>query len=71
VNVVPTSHDFDEILPLYKRLKGKHRKLIIQRLHDQIEIKNESDKLTFFLCVVGMIDQKNETKIDYNGLIID
>jgi hypothetical protein len=38
VNAVPTSHDIDEILPLYKSLKGKHEKLILYGLKDQIEI---------------------------------
>jgi hypothetical protein len=41
VNAVPTSHDFDEILPLYKSLKGKHEKLIIHSLNDQIEVRDE------------------------------
>jgi hypothetical protein len=41
VNAVPTSHDIDDILPLYKSFKGKRRKLIIHSLNDQIEIRDE------------------------------
>jgi hypothetical protein len=41
MNAIPTSHDIDEIQPLYKSLKGKYGKLIIHSLNDQIEIRDE------------------------------
>jgi hypothetical protein len=41
VNAVPSSHNIYEKLPFYKSLKGKHGKLIIQTLNDQIEIRVE------------------------------
>jgi hypothetical protein len=41
VNTVPKSDDIDEILPIYKNLKGNHRKLIMNKLKDQIEKRDE------------------------------
>jgi hypothetical protein len=35
------SHNIDVVLPLYTSLKGKHGKLIIHRLNDQIEMRDE------------------------------
>jgi hypothetical protein len=37
---IPTSHDIDKILPIYKNLKGKHRKIILHSLDDSIEVKD-------------------------------
>jgi hypothetical protein len=41
MNTVSTSQDIDEILPIYKSLKGKLGILIIHNLNDQIEIIDE------------------------------
>jgi bifunctional DNase/RNase len=41
VNPVPTSHDINEILPIFKSLKGKLGALIIHSLNDQIEIREK------------------------------
>jgi hypothetical protein len=40
-NAVTTSHEIDEILPLFKSIKGKGEKVIIHSQNDRMEIKDE------------------------------
>jgi hypothetical protein len=41
IEAIPTSHDIDEILTIYKSLTGKHGKIILHSLDDSIEVKDE------------------------------
>jgi hypothetical protein len=41
IEAIPTSHDINEILPIYKNLKEKHSKIILHSLDDSIEVKDE------------------------------
>jgi hypothetical protein len=41
IEVIPTSHNIDEIIPIYKNLKGKHSKIILHSLDDSFEVKDE------------------------------
>ncbi len=55
INAAPTSHDINEVWPLYKSLKGKDGKLIIDRLNDQIEIEDERKSWYYFCISISLI----------------
>jgi hypothetical protein len=41
LEAIPTTHTIDEIEPIYRSLKGKHGKIIVQSLDNSLEIKDE------------------------------
>jgi hypothetical protein len=41
IEAIPTSHDIDEILPIYKNLTGKPSKIILYSLDDSIDVKDQ------------------------------
>jgi hypothetical protein len=41
LEVIPTTHTIDEIEPVNRSLKGKHGKIILHVLSDNIEVKDE------------------------------
>jgi hypothetical protein len=41
LEAIPTTHTIDEIKPVYRSLKGKHRTIILHSLDDSLDIKDE------------------------------
>jgi hypothetical protein len=41
LKAIPTTHTIEEIEPIYRSLKGKHGKIVIHVLTDDVEINDE------------------------------